>query len=272
MEKHTILTADVLDIIFEGRNKAYGAYQLRKSYSKRLGLALVIVLLISFSSLFVVGNTGSHQTPPPQVTDVTLAPAEPEKKEEKKKEEPKTTTASKTVKYTTPKIVEDKIVDHKDELSDMDSLLLAKIATTTRDGVTDTCVFTFPGDDEGVDTTTVAPIEDWEREFTSVQIEAQFPGGFSAWRTYLERNLRSNIPTDNGAEPGKYTVVLSFLVDRDGNISEIEILSDPGYGAAQEAVRVIKRGPKWTPAVQNGKNVTYRQKQQITFLVTELNM
>ena len=68
---------------------------------------------------------------------------------------------------------------------------------------------------------------------------------------------------------GYDTVTVSFLVDKNGNISQVQALNDPGYGCAQEAVRVIQKGPKWTPAIQNGRNVIYRQKQSITFQVSE---
>ena len=77
------------------------------------------------------------------------------------------------------------------------------------------------------------------------------------------------MPVENGAPVGKYTVLLSFLVDRDGNISEIQALTDPGYGTVQEAMKVIKRSKQWIPAIQNGRNVIYRQKQSITFVVNE---
>jgi protein TonB len=107
---------------------------------------------------------------------------------------------------------------------------------------------------------------DYDKEFTSVQVEAKFQGD---WNKYLERNLNSQTPADNGAAPGRYTVTVSFRVDKDGSISEVQALNDPGYGCGAEAVRVIKKGPKWTPAIQNGRNVIYRQKQNITFEVTE---
>ena len=77
------------------------------------------------------------------------------------------------------------------------------------------------------------------------------------------------MPTDNGAPTGNYTVIVSFLVDKRGAISEVKAENDPGYGTAAEAVRVIERGPAWTPAVQNGRNVIYRQKQAITFVISE---
>jgi protein TonB len=58
------------------------------------------------------------------------------------------------------------------------------------------------------------------------------------------------------------------MVDANGNVSDVRADNDPGYGTAEEAVRVIKKGPKWMPAIQNGKNVNYRQKQNITFQVS----
>ena len=73
----------------------------------------------------------------------------------------------------------------------------------------------------------------------------------------------------NGGPPGKYTVVLSFIVDKEGGISNVKAENDPGYGTAEEAIRMIKKGPSWVPAVQNGKKVVYRQKQPITFVISE---
>ena len=114
------------------------------------------------------------------------------------------------------------------------------------------------------------PIKEKEPEFLSIiQIEAKFPGGIGAWTKYLERNLNTNTPVDNGAATGIYTVVVSFVVDKDGNISDVVALNDPGFGTAEEAVRVIKKSKQWTPALQNGTNVKYRQKQSITFMVSE---
>jgi len=111
--------------------------------------------------------------------------------------------------------------------------------------------------------------EDYDKVFTVVQIPAEFPGGLPAWTKYLERNLNRDLPVNNGAPPGKYTVVVSFIVDKNGGISEVQAENDPGYGTKEEAVRVIKKGPSWKPAVQNGRNVIYRHKQSITFQVSE---
>jgi protein TonB len=102
----------------------------------------------------------------------------------------------------------------------------------------------------------------------NVQIQAQFPGGLEGWKRYLERNLNKDLPSENGAPPADYTVIVSFIVDRSGNISDVKAENDPGYGTKQEAIKVILKSPKWTPAIQNGREVVYRQKQNITFRVT----
>jgi len=103
--------------------------------------------------------------------------------------------------------------------------------------------------------------------FTAILVQAKFPGGAAGWQAYLEDNLKVKTPIKHHAPPGNYTVLLSFLVLKDGTVTEVESLQDPGYGCAEEAVRVLKKSPKWLPAVQNGKTVTYRQKQSITFVV-----
>ncbi|MDR0793405.1 MAG: energy transducer TonB [Chitinophagaceae bacterium] len=107
----------------------------------------------------------------------------------------------------------------------------------------------------------------YEKEFTQVQAEATYPGGNEAWARYLRRNLQTDVPVKNGAKAGRYTVVVSFLVDENGNISSVRAETDPGYGTAAEAMRAIKSSGKWEPALQNGHPVKYRQKQAITFMV-----
>jgi hypothetical protein len=99
----------------------------------------------------------------------------------------------------------------------------------------------------------------------AAQIEAKFPGD---WIKFLERNLNAQTPADHGAPSGRYTVTVSFLVDVDGTISDVKAMNDPGYGTAEEAIRVIKHGPKWIPAMKDGRNVVYRQKQNIVFQVS----
>ncbi|ANI89823.1 hypothetical protein A9P82_11295 [Arachidicoccus ginsenosidimutans] len=99
--------------------------------------------------------------------------------------------------------------------------------------------------------------------------EASFPGGLKFWQTYLIVNLNQNVPANNHAPIGTYKVVVSFLINKDGNATEVKALNDPGFGMAEEAVRVISNSPQWNPAIMYNKAVTYRQKQGIIFNVTK---
>jgi protein TonB len=99
-----------------------------------------------------------------------------------------------------------------------------------------------------------------------VEIDAKFLGN---WKAFLERNLNGNVPLDNNAPFGRYTVVIQFVVDREGNVSDIKPLTDHGYGMEEEAVRVLRKATKWEPAIQNGYKVKAYHKQSITFVIVE---
>ena len=95
---------------------------------------------------------------------------------------------------------------------------------------------------------------------------AAFPGGPEAWKKYLIKNLHADFPSRTPY--GKYTVMLSFMISKEGQPTEVVALNDPGYGTAQEAIRVIKESGLWLPATVWGKKVIHRQRIQITFLVS----
>jgi len=275
MEQSKILTADVLDIIFEGRNKAYGAYELRKTYQRRLIIATVTMVgicLFIFLAMLLSSFVAPKKKTQILVQDVQLANVQQEEKKPEpppppppKQEPPKV----EITKFTPPKIVKDEEVKPEEKPPEQEKLEDTKIGTINQEGEKSDVVAPPTEQSTGQVEAPKAQEEDYDKEFKTVQIEAKFPGGAGAWQKYLERNLNSNVPVDNGAPPGNYTVVVSFLVDKSGNISEVQALNDPGYGTAAEAVRVIKKGPAWTAAVQNGRNVIYRQKQSITFQVSE---
>lgn len=111
--------------------------------------------------------------------------------------------------------------------------------------------------------------EKYDKVFTVTQVQASFPGGKDAWQKYLEKNLKSNIPVEKGAPAGKYTVIIDFIVKADGSLTDLKIANNPGYGTGEEALRMISKGPKWVPAIQNGRAVTSKVKQNITFQITE---
>lgn len=273
MEGNKILSADFLDILFEGRNKDYGAYDLRKTYNRRISIAMgimVLVCIFAFLMSVLANRKTKEDNGPIVIQDVQLQNVQEEKKPEPPPPPPPPKVEPPKIEikqFTPPKIVKDEEV--KEPPPKQEELEKTTIGTINQEGV-QTDVVAPPVEQKGTGVVEAPKVtEDYDKEFKTVQIQAKFPGGPDAWAKYLQRNLQADVPTENGAPTGAYTVVVSFLVDKDGNISEVKAENDPGYGTAAEAVRVISRGPKWVPAVQNGRNVIYRQKQAVTFRVEE---
>lgn len=106
-----------------------------------------------------------------------------------------------------------------------------------------------------------------DKIFSIVEIEAAYPGGMDAWRKYLERNLNAEVPIFSKAPAGVYTVVIQFIVNLDGSVSDTRALTNHGYGMEEEAIRAIVKGGKWLPAIQNGRQVKAYKKQPVTFVV-----
>ena len=120
--------------------------------------------------------------------------------------------------------------------------------------------------------TTTASTNDTAAIFEKLDIEASFPGGNVAWRKFLERNLRADVATENGAPCGEYTVWVQFIVDKQGNITDVKSLTNFGYGMEKEVERIIKVGPPWQPASQNGHPVKAYRKQPVTFLIEDADL
>ena len=105
--------------------------------------------------------------------------------------------------------------------------------------------------------------------FTKVEVEATFPGGDVDWREYLMNSINADIPVLNGANAGTYNVIVRFIVNKEGVISDVVAETRNGFGMEQEAIRVIKNGPKWNPAIQNNRPVNAYRRQPFTFMVVE---
>jgi len=272
MEKLSILTADILDILFEGRNKGYGAYDLRKTYHTRIvyalaGTVFICLLFIGGSILASAKKINNNQE---LVTNIEL--------ENFKSDEPQPVPPPPPVKqdlpkvamivFTPPKIVNEEIKQNE-EMKPVDMLEETRIGPMNQEGVKGDDVIAPPVDKTTRVAKTTLVEDETEGKFYGVQIAAEFIGGIGAWRKYLERNLNKDLPSENGAPIGSYTVTVSFMVDKTGAISDVKAENDPGYGTREEAIRVIKKGPNWKPAIQNGREVIYRHKQNITFRVSE---
>jgi len=121
----------------------------------------------------------------------------------------------------------------------------------------------------------VKEIETWQADtsnddnkvFVKMEIEPAFPGGEKEWRNFLTRNIDATIPVKNGCKPGTYTVIVQFIVSRNGRVSDVKALTNHGYGMEEEAMRIIKKGPDWLPGMQKGRKVNAYRKQPITFVI-----
>src|SRR6478752_2446669 len=235
MEQNKILSADVLDIIFEGRNKEYGAYDLRKTYQRRLLIAVGAMIAICLI-IFLVTILSSFVAPKKQtqilVQDVQLANVKEEKKPEPppppppKQEPPKV----EITKFTPPKIVKDEEVKPEEKIKEVEKLEDTKIGTINQEGTKDEGIVAPPVEKPTGVVEAPKVEEDYDKVFTVVQIAAEYLGGLAAWSKYLERNLNRDLPVENGAPPGKYTVIVSFIVSKTGDVSEVAAENDPGYG------------------------------------------
>ena len=107
------------------------------------------------------------------------------------------------------------------------------------------------------------------RIFQKVEHEAEFPGGKEGWGRFLAKNCNVTVPSDKGAPTGSYTVELQFIVHLDGSISDIKALTKHGYGMEEEAIRTLRKGPKWLPAEQNGHKVVSFKTVTLTFVVAD---
>jgi protein TonB len=266
MEINKILSADILDIIFEGRNKAYGAYDLRKTYNKRLLIALgvmlglIAVLLVGY---WISNLEGSGKKAAVVVQDVQLEDIKEEKKNEPPppppppKEPPKVEMA----KFTPPKIVKDEEVKAEEKPPEVEKLEDTKIGTANQEGIKDDNLTAPPPETKGV---VEAPKDntDYDKTFTKVEIESEYPGGAAAWMRYLQKNLQYPEEAQNNEVQGQ--VVVKFIVDKEGKVSDVEAISGPNE-LRGEAVRVIQKSGSWTPAVQNGRKVKSYKSQPINF-------
>lgn len=261
---------DWLDVLFEHRNRLYGAYELRRNYPRRLTYALLGLMAICL--VFITGASWAtkqnKQTSAVLYTDFTIDPYQPDPATPPPPPPPPAPTQIRQEIYVVPRIVPDELVNPDETIPPVEDLQLANIGTSHIEGVDGT----GNGWEEPTGTNAIPvspPHQDAPEEiqFSSVQIPAAFPGGAEAWSRYLQRNLNQEIPMQEGAPAGRYTVVVSFTVSAAGAISDVVAEFDPGFGTAAEAIRVIKKGPNWSPANQNGRLVACRHKQQITFIV-----
>jgi len=275
MEASKILKSDMLDIIFDRRNKEYGAYQLRRGYNKHLLMGLAGVALITgslFAANYIAGRSGGGHKQLSTVIDVQLENVREEKKAEPAPPPPPPPKALvqkiEITRFTPPKIVKDNEVKEDEKPPEQAKLEETKIGLINQEGVKDEGITTPPVGDAGKGVVEAPSknrdVTDYNQIFTKVEIESEYPGGTAAWMRYLNKNFRYPEDAINNEIQG--TVVVQFIVDKDGIVSDVEVVDGPDAGGLrQEAIRVIKQSGKWIPAIQNGRQVKSYKKQPVIF-------
>lgn len=267
MTSQKILQADLLDILFEQRNKSYGAYQLRKAYPQQLTKAVLLAVSSVFLLLLFFKPSVEEETirTVDDVVTVTTVEALPP---EEKPELPKPPQAqNKPVKQQT---FIDKITivekDVQTTVPPIDVLQYAAISdkTTTGETVGTMQPTVMPVVNQAANTQKI--IEEKPQKEVSPDKQPQFPGGVQAWMAFLSRHLQA--PQD--LEPGeKRTVLIRFFVAEDGVVTNFKVLQSAGDVFDSEVIRVLKKMPKWTPASKSGQPVAVSFTQPVTFMGME---
>jgi protein TonB len=273
METNKILEADILDLVFDGRNKEYGAYDLRKHYNARLGRAIgvtagLVVVLCSFT--LVRGHR--KVVAAPGVTDISLLAPPVDKTPPPvipKPIVPRVQPVA-TIRFVTPRVVPNDQVKPEETPPENKELDNVRISTATKEGTLDDGAVPGPtsdGVDKGIVEKPKADADD-EKVFYTVEIESSYPGGIPAWARFLNKNLR--YPDEASSNGIQGTVLVQFIVDKDGNVSDVQAVSGPTTGGLrEEAIRVIKKSGKWTPAMQNGRVVKSYKRQPVVFQIAD---
>ena len=274
MSKIDLISNEWTDLVFEGRNQAYGAYKLRKGTAKRNVWALIIVGLAA--ALLYLGlqlqKMAEANKKVENTQAVELAKLNTEKKEakvEKKeiiKQEPEKVVeqVKSSVKFTAPIIKKDSEVKEEDEIK-LDEVQKSDKAVGA---------FTVEGNDEvggavlkaKEDIAAPEPpkhVVEETKIFTVVEQMPKFPGGDGALMGYLRDNIHyPTVAAENGVQ-GR--VVVGFVVERDGSITDVNILRGVDPSLDREAMRVVKSMPKWTPGKQNGSAVRVKYQVPVSF-------
>lgn len=274
MSKIDLISNEWTDLVFEGRNQAYGAYKLRKGTAKRNVWALLIVGLAA--ALLYLGlqlqKMAEANKKVENTQAVELAKLNTEKKEakvEKKeiiKQEPEKVVeqVKSSVKFTAPIIKKDSEVKEEDEIK-LDEVQKSDKAVGA---------FTVEGNDEvggavlkaKEDIAAPEPpkhVVEETKIFTVVEQMPMYPGGDAALMGYLRDNIHyPTVAAENGVQ-GR--VVVGFVVERDGSITDVNILRGVDPSLDREAMRVVKSMPRWNPGKQNGSAVRVKYQVPVSF-------
>lgn len=254
-------------LIFESKNKSYGAFELRNDYNKVITKALIISCIIFSLSiaapllirLFGIDKVKKEEMveinlellpPPPLDPNVPPPPPPP------KIEAPKLAAA---VKFVPPKVVEDEKVTEEDPPT-IDDMKDKQISTENREGEK-TAV------EEIVETGPAVVEEVKEEVFLVVEEMPEFEGGQAGMMKHIQKNVSYPPKAMQMGTTGR--VIVSFVVNKDGEVVSPEVIKGIGDGCDEEAIRVIKSMPKWKPGKQNGRAASVKFTVPINFKLNQ---
>ena len=257
-----------LDIVFDGRNKTYGAYQLRKSNNKTSIKALIIgSLLFSFAVgapliLSLIPESSDEEVDRDvKITAIKLPPKQQDVIKENLPPPPPPAPKVDQVKFVKPVVAKaDEITEEPPKIVEMKE---KTIGATAIKGNPDAVLTVEP-----VGTGKAAVVEEAPDNqiynTAGIEVKPDFPGGIEKFYKFVGNNYQA--PEEEGLK-GK--VYVTFVVEKDGSLTDIKVIRDIGYGTGKEAIRVLKKCPKWTPGEQNGKKVRVLYSLPITIQSAE---
>lgn len=274
MAKIDLISRDWTEMVFEGRNKEYGAYRLRKNAGKRNLYSLITIFIAALAiwggiSLvkFVESRTKSvAQTSVAEISALNQPKKKAEVKQQKKVklEQPEKVVerVKSSVKFTAPVIKKDDQVKPEDELKTQEELMNTKTAIGALD---------VKGNDDANGEVlklkeAVAqpePKPEVEKVFDVVEQMPSFPGGPSALMEWLSNNVKYPVVAQENGVQGR--VVVSFVVERDGSITDVKVVRGVDPSLDREASRVVRAMPRWIPGKQNGSAVRVKYNVPVAF-------
>lgn len=255
------------DLVFASRNKSYGAYQIRKSYTINgiigFGGAVLIVVALIVGPIISEWIKSMKPAPPPVIektVEVTLKNTESideEEKPEMVKEVKKDIPLMESVKFTVPIVTTEEV----NEVTTAEDLTASNPGSVTQQGMEG---FTGMPDGEGGDE--IIGNTNTNEIFTVVEQMPSYNGGQEAMDEFLRQNLQYPVMAKEQNIQGK--VWLQFTVDKFGNVKNVELADKNrtvGGGCDEEAIRVVKMMPRWNPGKQSGRPVDVRFRFPINF-------
>lgn len=255
--KLDILKGNWIDIVFEGRNQDYGAYELRKSNTKTNVRALIIgsvFFALAVGAPLIMSlipeSTDEEATIDTKIVTMKLQPKKVEAPKLNTPPPPPPPPQQTQVKFVKPVVA--KAEDVTEEPPKIEEIKDKKLGDSNIKGDPDAELTVGPVGDGPKGNKVVEEVEDTQVYNTAgIEVKPDFPGGMTKFYAFVGNNFRT--PEEDGIKSGK--VYVNFVVEKDGSLTDIKVLRDIGFGTGAEAIRVLKKSPKWSPGVQNGKPV-----------------